>query len=398
MAQLSNLTAGDASDETALLYLALTSGSDRNRKLALSTLIERIRTKTQTLTNKTLDAATCEVPTAALTELYLLSRNILDNPHGVMAQRFSGGLFSGSLTVGDAAYGHDRWYALVQTGNLTATTLSNDGLHRFMRLTNAAGSAQRYGYAQIVEAAHVQGLRLRDIVLSAQVRCSAALTVRYAILAWTGTADSVTKDVVNTWTSTNFTTGNFFASSNLTLLGTGATAIGANAVTPIDQLTVEVPSNANNLIVFLWTDSTVANGGTFDVAAQLEEGSWATPMELRPVQIEELRCRRFYQVFGLDDAYSPMASGMCTSTSEVRVFRPLEPPMRSAPSMTHSGLAVIKSGGAHEALTALSVDRVTTKGITLNGTVAATPLLAGNATILIANNTAAGYLRLSADL
>ena len=165
-----------------------------------------------------------------------------------------------------------------------------------IRLTNTTGSAQRIGYAQIVEGLNCRHLRGRQVTLCGKVRRSDGGNVRVAVLEWTGTEDTITaSDVVNNWTSSTYTAGNFFNSTTLTVAGvTGVTTVAATLKD--FALTVTVSSSCNNLIVLVWTESTItATTGTFDILAQLLEGGAAARHEHRPIQIERDLCARYYQ-------------------------------------------------------------------------------------------------------
>jgi hypothetical protein len=94
---------------------------------------------------------------------------------------------------------------------------------------------------------------------------SASTTLRYAILEWTGTADTITKDIVLDWTSGTFTAGNFFTTTSTTITATGSTALTSNTLATI-TLAGTVGSSMNNLAVFFWTDSTQAQNVTLDIA------------------------------------------------------------------------------------------------------------------------------------
>lgn len=205
----------------------------------------------------------------------------------------------------DDTYAHDRWNILTQTGTVAATTqtLVENGTANMMRITQSQASAQRFGVEQIIEAANSYPLRGQAVTLSARVRMSASTTLRYAVLEWTGTADTVTSDVVLSWTSGTFTAGNFFLASNLTVTATGSVALTANTLTSI-SLNATIGSSANNVIVLFWTDSTQAQNVTLDIGnVQLEVGRAATPFELRPIQTELFMCQRYYETGYYDHAY-----------------------------------------------------------------------------------------------
>ena len=222
--------------------------------------------------------------------VYPYNPNVLINPDGFINQRVAG---SG---IADDTYHVDRWYALTQTAALDVSQLSNvaDGVPSMIRLTQPNATAQRIGSAQIVESITSWEMRGSGVCLSGKVRMSAAATVRYAILAWTGTADSVTSDVVNNWTSGTYTTGNFFISSNMSLVAEGNTALSANTVTDF-SLTGSVPSGCNNLIVLIWSSATMAQTATLDFRAKLEIGSVATRFSSQ-FHEELKKCVRYYKV------------------------------------------------------------------------------------------------------
>lgn len=203
-----------------------------------------------------------------------------------------------AATNADDTYALDRWNILTQTSTVAVTQLTDveNTTPYMMRITQSQASAQRFGAEQMIEAAVAKRYRGQAMALSARVRCSASTTLRYAILEWTGTADSVTSDVVNDWTSGTFTAGNFFLASNLTVTATGSTALTANALTSITALTGTLGSSGNNLIVLFWTDSTQAQNVTLDIGkVQLEAASAATAYEPVPADVTLSRCKRYFE-------------------------------------------------------------------------------------------------------
>lgn len=227
--------------------------------------------------------------------------NRIINPNGQIWQRAN----SGAAAITDVAYAFDRWYGLTQSAGITASQVSNvaNGVPYMMRLTQANATAQRFGIAQAIESANCIDMRGQAVTLSAQVRMSAATTLRYAIVEWTGTADAITKDVVNDWTNGTFTPGNFFISATTTITATGSVALAANTLTPIN-LTGTVSGSMNNIIVFFWTDSTQAQNVTLDIGkVQHELGSSATPLAVRSIQQEFSLCQRYFnKTYPLSDA------------------------------------------------------------------------------------------------
>lgn len=184
----------------------------------------------------------------------------------------------------DDTYALDCWNILTQTGAVAVTQLTDveNGVPYMMRITQSQASAQLFGAEQILTAMGSKPYRGSAMTLSARVRCSASMTLRYAVLEWTGTADTVTSDVISDWTSGTYTAGNFFLGANLTVTATGSTALTANTLTNITALTGTLGSSVNNLIVLFWTDSPQAQNVTLDIGkAQLEPGSTATAFEVR---------------------------------------------------------------------------------------------------------------------
>lgn len=167
-----------------------------------------------------------------------------------------------------------------------------------MRHTQNQATASRFGIAQIVEGNNCIEWRGKTVTLQARVRMSGSTTLRYAILEWTGTQDSVTSDVVNDWTSGTFTTGNFFISSNWTIRATGSKAF--TAATPDTlTLTTTLGTTFTNLMVIFWTDSAQAQNEYFDIGKiQLEEGSVASEFERRPISIELFMSQRYAELQG----------------------------------------------------------------------------------------------------
>ncbi len=208
------------------------------------------------------------------------------------------GIVDGTRTV-------DMWVGLTEGGGYYQR-LSNpeNGQLKCHQLIQNQTIPKHIGVLQVVEAKNSQPDRGISVVLSARVRSNVSQAVRCAVLAWTGTADSVTKDVVNDWTSTNYTPGNFFIGSNLTVAVIGATTVNANTWTDIVPITGTAPSGLNNWMVMFWTQDAPPNGATLDLGkVQLEPGSVATPFARRPYAEELLLCQRYIcKTFPIDVA------------------------------------------------------------------------------------------------
>lgn len=220
-----------------------------------------------------------------------LGKNLLINSQFIYNQR-------SASSVADDVYGFDRWYALTQTAALTVSSQSNqeNGQATNIRLTQPQASAQRIGHAQIVQSLNCRQLRGSNAVFSGRFRSSAAQAIRFAVLEWTGTADSVTSDVVNDWTSGTYTAGNFFLGSNLTVTAVAAVTPSANTWTDF-SVSGAVSASANNIIVMVWTEGTFAQNATLDLGlCQLESGVTKSAFEYVPADEELLRCQYYLPV------------------------------------------------------------------------------------------------------
>lgn len=258
--------------------------------------------------------------------LSLLSRNLLINGGMDVWQ-----LGTGSTSRADDAYALDGWYVLTQANPINVDRVSNpfDGAGYSVRLAQANASAQRIGMAQIVESRDSVPARGRSVVMSGRAACSTSATLRFAILAWSGTADSVTSDVVADWTSASFTAGGFFNSTTLAVVATGSVSLSAGTWADIGFAAGAVPSGCTNLIVVFHTDATCVQNTTLEFAnVQLAEGSVPKPYVHEPFGVAVQRAQRLFEkTFALETAPAEgvgIASGHdLVATSIDSVFDPL---------------------------------------------------------------------------
>lgn len=238
---------------------------------------------------------------AGVTAEGALPLNLLINGEPIFAQRVNP---TSSTAVLNDSYDHfDRWYSLRQGagGTITRST-GSDGTRYAMKLT-AGGTTNRFGVAQIVESFASVPMRGRTVRFQCRVRPnrnagSGTIDVRCAILEWTGTADSVTSELVDTWTSSNYTVGagNFFAGQSKTLIGTAQ--ISANHGTWTDlSVTGTVSSSCNNLIVFVWWEDVPSHASDYLELCKmgLYDGQTAQSWLPRPVGQELALCQRYYE-------------------------------------------------------------------------------------------------------
>lgn len=331
-----------------------------------------------------------------------LGRNMLINPAFQIDQVNLGA----STATSDDIYCFDQWYALTQTASVAASQLTapEDGYTNALRLTQSQASAQRFGFAQIIQGVNCKQARGGSGTLAPRIRCSASTPIRYAILGWTGTEDAVTSDVVLSWTSGTFTGGNFFNSTTLSVLGVGAVTPSANTWTPLTALTATLGSTFNNIIIMIWTETAQAQNVTLDADyVQFEAGATANPAERRQYAQELVNCLPYCQaleyaaggIILVGQAYS--ANDANGSFTFPKMFAA---PTISAPA-AGSGSGTIcfqKADGSLPGTVGTHTFGAISKNtvrVTANGYTAM--FTAGNATVL-AMNTVAGRIILTARL
>lgn len=249
-----------------------------------------------------------------------------------------------SATAADDQYCFDNWYVLTNTGSVTVAQqlVQEDFQPNNLRMTQPDASAKRFGIAQIVEAVNCRHLRNSAVVLSGRVRFSLAAPVRYAVLAWTGAADSVTSDVVADWASASYTAGGFFISTTLTVVAVGSVTPAAGLWTDLPEITGTMPSTGNNLIVMFWTQNTTAQNATLDLGVlQLEAGEAASAFERRPYTEEVTLCRRYVRMIGAG------VTGWANAADQATFGVAYDPPMRAQPSITFlaSSWTIVRASG-----------------------------------------------------
>lgn len=260
-----------------------------------------------------------------------LQDNYVINPDFSVWQRYSP---TASNSVGDVTYGPDRWYILTQTANVNITRFYG-GYYSFypLQITQPQATAQRFGICQVVEHSITKPLRDRTVTFQFAARSSAANTViRYAICTQTAIADtSVVKEVVNSWTNTNYTPGNFFVSANgFTVRAQGSTTVtnagpDANGTDPSTQisLTTTIQQADENIFLFAWTSGTIAQNTTVRFeAVGLFDGTSPRLWQARLPEIERFLCSRYFtSSYSKDPATSDeVAPGTAGSTENQQIF------------------------------------------------------------------------------
>jgi hypothetical protein len=223
-------------------------------------------------------------------------RNRIINGDFALAQRATS--FVASANDNDA-YTLDRWYIL-SDGNdaidVTRETSVVPANQKYAIALDVETANKKFGIAQIIESDNCVGLTGGTVTLSFKAKVSATTkldNVKAAVVAWSGTADTVTSDIISAWGAegTNPT-----LIANATYENTPAN-LSVTTSYATYSLTASIDTaSTTNIIVFIWSDVTDTTAGDFlyvtDV--QLEPGPVATPFEQRPIGTELALCQRYY--------------------------------------------------------------------------------------------------------
>ena len=131
--------------------------------------------------------------------------------------------------------------------------------------------------------------------------------IKCAIVAWSGTADTVTSDIISAWGAEG---------TNPTLIANATyenTPANLNVTTSFATYSVTAAvdtASTSNLILFIWSDVTDTTLGDFlyITNVQLEVGSTATPFERRLYNQELANCQRYFEKSGANQGIAMAAS------------------------------------------------------------------------------------------
>lgn len=260
-----------------------------------------------------------------------IDRNYLINGNFDYWQRISGN----QLTVTtNRAFGADRWMLFPSVTNSQASQMiraaSANGFSTYDMNFGPWNQNAKCAVAQIVEHNNTRELRGQTVTLNYFHKATnAGSNARIQILSWTGTADAVT-GFSNAVPYTEWT--NYTLASNFTSLGfINRSSAVANAYEEV-KLTVNVPTNCNNLIVVIaYADN--AGIQQFISQAKLAIGSEATDYSYfnETLSAELTACQRYFQTLeSIPSVYS--------ATNRINGYCPLPVHMRVIPTASMTGV------------------------------------------------------------
>lgn len=332
------------------------------------------------------------------------SRNMLINGDFRVAQR---GTSFVSGANNDDTYNLDRWTILSDGNDIVditqSTTAPTAGLYSIGLDVETVN--KKFGIIQFVEQQNIAGAIGQQVTLSFQARISGTSisNVKAVVLAWSGTADTVTSDVVSAWGADGVTptwATNWTAENTPSNLG-----VTSSWATYRLQATIDT-ANTKNLAVFIWNDDTTTTLGDFlyvtDV--QLEIGAVASPFERRSYGEELALCQRYYYRLKSDQTdYPCFGLGQATGTNNVnaQIFFPTT--MRDRPtaletSGNSANYAVTSAGSLVLGCSSIPVWRSSFKDSCLVGFPVASGLVAGDASMCLSNTNTSAYLGWSVEL
>ncbi len=286
--------------------------------------------------------------------------NLLFNPDFAISQR--GATFDSTTfqANNDGNYTFDRW-VLLSDGN-DIVDVSQDVANRPPRGKNAAKlevetANKKFGLLQVLESDISAAFASQPVSLSLQAKIggsNATLeTIRVGILEWTGTADSVTLDVVSAW---GVAGADPTLAANWAYLNTPSNITLSSSYLSISVENVTLGSGINNLAVFIWVDDTDAtvDDQLFLGNLKLEANAVATAFTAPQTPTELQRCMRYFQLY--NGGYVNVAT---SSSVWLNVRFPVDmrvPPTKYVPeeislsddhavNYTSSGITVLSSSG-----------------------------------------------------
>jgi hypothetical protein len=332
-----------------------------------------------------------------------ISKNYLINGGFAVAQRGTSFTSTGSAN-NDDSYTLDRWYILSDGNDIIdvtqeTTTVPTNG--EFAIALDVETVNKKFGIATIIENKDVIGLVGNTVNFSFKAKVSATTkldNVKAAIVAWSGTADTVTSDIISAWGAEG---------TNPTLIANATyenTPVNLNLTTSYATYSVSAAvdtASTQNLILFIWSDVTDTTLGDFlyIAEAKLGLGSTATAFIYAggTFQGELAACQRYYYRNFPAVTDIPLGQGSANGTRYILGVIALPVSMRVAPTSAEFS-ALKATDGATAASTVASLASYGNSLTTATYYFDCTSGLTQFRNYKIETSSSAGYLGFSAEL
>lgn len=307
----------------------------------------------------------------------------------------------------DDVFFFDRWTLLSDAATITttqSTTAPTDG--KYSCALTPSTTNKKFGIIQYVENLNCVGMFGQMVTLSFKAKVSATTNlsnIKAGIVSWTGTADSLTSDIVSAW-NTGGTTPTLI--SGWTFENTPANLnVTTSWVTYRVQGLIDTASAAN-VAAFIWCDTTTATGSDtlYITDVQLEIGAVATPFERRPMQQELAMCQRYYyKITGGSLYYPTLFTGgiINAATNANRLSFILPVPLRRDAVVADFAFAAVSvyDGTTSQAITSITnFNHVASGQIIALDAVTNTGLTVGRTGIGFTSPGAGGYASINVEL
>lgn len=175
-----------------------------------------------------------------------------------------------------------EWNVLTETGDVSVARQTDQEIGQPVNLSllQPDVGAKRIGAVTWVPTRRSRHLRGQQVVMSARVRASSGFRVRFAVLAWTGTADAPPADPIANWSSGVYGPGDFFVGSGVSVIATGSSLPPSFVWQDIAAAVGTVPVGTNNIGAVFWSDLGMAQNASLDLGlVQIELGTVPTAYE-----------------------------------------------------------------------------------------------------------------------
>jgi hypothetical protein len=334
----------------------------------------------------------------------LRAHNYILNPEFNVAQRGkvinATTPFSGANN--DASYTLDKWLLVSDGNDIVDIAQTNSNVptgSQNARELEVETANKKFGIVQFLENVNCESIIGQEVTLSFQAKATSALDdVRAAIIAWDGTEDAPTADIINSWEAegsnptlvSNFTFENTPADLNVT------TSFAKYSITA----TIDT-SGAKNVAVFIWSNVTGTTAGTDKLQigqVQLEKGSAASEFSFTNFSDQFLKCARYFRGWleTSDDSanQNAIATGhnVGTTASRIQLFNPV--PLRATPTIDQNELLVLSNTAANvTSISTIGTVGVGQTGVTFNANYSSTAFTNGGQVALFLDTTESGTSR-----